>query len=69
MGNTISSNTIEIVYEKVVFWLKNLFLLSSVSCEKRYIKETTRLLNEWIHDSPLNGFSFKATLLMENLLL
>ena len=69
MGNTISSNTVEIVYEKVVLWLKNIFLLPSVSCEKRYIEETTKLLNEWIHDSPLNGISLEATLLMANLLL
>ena len=68
-GNTISSNTINIIYDKVVFWRKNLFLLPSGSCGKRYVEETIRLLNEWIHGSPLNGISFKAVMLMPNLLL
>ena len=45
-GNTISSNTIDILYDKVVFWRKYLFLLPSGSCGKRYIDETTRLLNQ-----------------------
>ena len=68
-GNTISSNTINIIYDKVVFWRKNLFLLPSGSCGKRYIEESTRLLNRWIHGSPVNGISFKAVILMPNLLL
>ena len=66
-GNTISSNTIDIIYHKVVFWHKNLFFLSSGLRRKIYIEETTRLLNEWIHKSLLNGISFKTVMLMPNL--
>ena len=51
------------------FWHKNLFLLPSGSCGKGYIEETTKLLNEWIHGSPLNVISFKAVMLIPNLLL
>ena len=68
-GNTISSNTIDKIYNEIVFWRKNIFLLTSGSCRKRDIEETTRLLDEWIHGFPLNGISFKAVMLMPNLLL
>ena len=50
------------------FWCKNLFLLPPGSCGNRYIEETIRLLNEWIHDSSLNGTLLKAVMLMQNLL-
>ena len=40
-----------------------------MKCGNKYTEETTRLSNEWIHDSPLNGISFKAVILMPNLLL
>ena len=55
-GNTISSNTIDIIYDKVIFWRKNLFLLPSGSSGNRYIEETTWLLNEWIHGSVKRNF-------------
>ena len=59
MGNTISAGTIDTIDDKVIFWRKNLFLLPSYSCGKRYIEETTRLLNEWTHDSPLTEFRLR----------
>ena len=34
-----------------------------------YIDETTRLLNEWLHDSPLKDVAFKAIMVMPSLLL
>ena len=55
-GNTISTDAIDIIFDKVVFWHKNLFLLPSGSCGKTYIEETTRLLNEWIHESGKRNF-------------
>ena len=42
---------------KIVFWRKNLFLLPSGACSKRYIEEITWLLNEWNSDSPLKDIS------------
>ena len=35
-GNTILSNTVDIIYDKVVFRRKNIFLLPSGSCGKKY---------------------------------
>ena len=59
-GKIISSSTIDSIYNKIVFWRKNLFLSPSGACDKRYIKEITGLLNEWVSDSPLKDISFKA---------
>ena len=56
------------VYDKVVFWRKNIFLLSSGKSETQYTEETTRLINSWIHNSPLQDVAFKAIMVMPNLL-
>ena len=69
MLTRITPNTDTFHAVKVAPWRKFFFLLASGSCAKRYIKETTRLLNEWIHNSPLNRISYKAVMLMPNLLL
>ena len=50
-GHTISSNTIDIIYDKVVFWHKNLFFLPLGSRGKRYIQGTTRLLVMTLHQT------------------
>ena len=42
------TNSLNEVYERIVFWRKNLFLLPSGSSGKRFIRETTRLINSWI---------------------
>ena len=68
-GKIVGPNLIDSIYNKIVFWPKNLFLLPSGACGKRYIKEITRLLNEWVSDSPLKDISFKAIVIMPNLLL
>ena len=57
------------VYDKAVFWRKNIFLLPSGKSGKQYIEETTRLINSWIHNSPLQDVAFKAIMVMPNLLL
>ena len=41
-------NRVDEVYEKIVFWRKNLFLLPSGKAGKEFISEMTRLLNSWI---------------------
>jgi len=63
------NNLIASAYEKVVFWRKNLFLLPTSQAGKEYIDETSRLLNAWAHDSPLDTLAFKAIMIMPNLLL
>ena len=36
---------------------------------KQYIEEKTRLINSWIHNSPLQDAAFKAIMIMPNFLL
>ena len=62
-------NNLNIVYEKIVYWRKNLFLLPSGKYGKAFINETTRLLNSWVDDSPLKNIAFKAIMIMPSLLL
>ena len=57
------------VYDKVVFWGKKIFLLPSGRSGKLYIEETTRLINSWTHNSPLQDVAFKAITVMPDLLL
>ena len=52
---------LSLVYEKIVCWKKNLFLLPSRRAGKQFIEETTKLRNEWLHDSPLKGIAFKGS--------
>ena len=42
--DNILEKNVSIVYEKVVYWKKNMFLLSSGRAGKQYVDETTRLL-------------------------
>ena len=46
-----------------------MFLLSSGRAGKRYVDETTRLMNEWLHDSPMKDIAFKSIMIIPNLLL
>ena len=57
------------VYETVVFWRKNLFLLPYGKAGRKFIGEVSRLLSEWLHDSPLKDIAFKAIMEMPSLLL
>ena len=38
-------------------------------CWKKVIEETNKLMNEWLHDSPLKDIAFKAIMIMSSLLL
>ena len=67
--DNIFEKNVSIVYEKVVYWKKNMFLLPSGRAGKQYVDETTRLMNEWLHDSPMKDIAFKAIMIMPNLLL
>ena len=55
------------VYKQVVYWKKNLFLLQSGKAGKQYIDETTKLMNEWLPESPVKDIAFKAIKVMSNL--
>ena len=51
-GNKFS-NDLNFIYDKIVYWKKNLFLLLSGSVGKSFIREMTRLVNSWVNDSPI----------------
>ena len=57
------------VYETVVFWRKNRFLLQSGKAVRKFIGEVSRLMSEWLYDSPLKDIAFKAIMVMPSLLL
>ena len=57
------------MYEQIVYGKRNLFLLPSGKAGKQYIYETTKLMNEWLQESPLKDIAFKAIMIMPNLLL
>ena len=41
------------VYKQIVYWKKNIFLLVSGKAGKQCIVETTKLMKEWLQESPL----------------
>ena len=57
------------IYEKIVHWRKNVFMLPKGNAWKRYIDEITRPMGAWINDSPMKNIAFKAIMVMPNLLL
>ena len=57
------------VYEKIVHWKKNLFMLPSVADSKRYVEKVTRLMKLWIQHIPLKSISLKGVYVMLALLL
>ena len=70
-GNTPGNQAIEELkecYEKIVFWRKNLFMLPKGSSGKDYIKEVTRLVNEWLVESPIRKCAMYALHVMPALL-
>ena len=44
---------VEQIYEKVVYWKKNLFLLPTGKSAKLYIDESVKLLNSWVEGTAL----------------
>ena len=53
----VSETNVSIVYEQVVYWKKNLFLLQSGKTGKQFVDETTKLMKEWLQDSPLKDIA------------
>ena len=67
-GKTFTER-VELIYEKVVYWKKNLFLLRTGKSGKLYIDENVKLLNSWLEGTTLHNIAFKAIMIMPNLLL
>ena len=57
---TLFTDDLNVAYEKIVLWRKNLFMLPTGNAGKKYIKDVTKLLNTWAQDSPLRSISLKA---------
>ena len=57
------------IYEECVFWKRNLLMLPSGKAGKTYIDECSRMIKDWVNDSPLKSISFKALMVMPSLLL
>ena len=53
----VSKTNVSVVYEQIVYWKKNLFLLLSGKAGKQVLDETTKLINEWLQDSPLKDIA------------
>ena len=61
---------IDSIYDEVVYWRKNLFLLPSGRIGKLYISETTRLLEAFnSNSSSFATIALKALMIMPSLLL
>ena len=52
-GNTPGNQAVKECYEKIVFWHKNLYMLPTGSSGKDFTREITRLINEWLIESPI----------------
>ena len=65
----VFGTNVSIVYEQIVYWKKNLFLLPSGKTRKQFTDKTTQLMYERLQNSPLKDIAFKAIMIMLNLLL
>ena len=55
-------------YEQIVYWKKNLLLLSSERASRSFSEDTVRLLNSQIEGAAWKNMSFKAVMIMPSLL-
>eukprot|EP00795_Rhopilema_esculentum_P016554 gene16554-7977_t len=61
---------ISAIYEEVVYWRRNIFMLPTGSAGKRYIAEMTRLINAWNEEvESLKDIAIKTVMIMPALLL
>ena len=67
-GKTFTER-VELIYEKVVYWKKKLFLLPTGKSGKLYIDESAELLNSWVEGTALHNIAFKGIMVMPYLLL
>lgn len=58
-GNEFTER-VEQIYEKIVYWKRNLFLLPSGKTGRIFTDETVRLLNSWTERSALDNIPFKV---------
>ena len=68
-GKSFTEKVELMIYEKVVYRKKNLFLLTTGKSGKLNIDENVKLLNRWLEETALHDTAFKAMMIMPNLLL
>ena len=54
---SIFERDIQQVYDKIVYWGKNIFMILSGGGGKKFIKEITRSINLWTEDSPMENIA------------
>ena len=57
------------IYEKIVYWKNNIFLLPTGKSERCFIDETKRLIDAWIRGSLLKNIALNTVIIMPSLLL
>ena len=57
------------IYNEVVFWKKNLFLLPSGKAGKEFVSEMSRLIGAFANATALEGIALKAVVVLQMLLL
>jgi len=67
-GNEFTKD-VDLIYGKIVFWKKNIFMLPTGNAGKSYINELTRLLHSWTSKTALVDIALKAMMIMPSLLL
>ena len=48
------------MYEKIVYWRKNILMVASRKGGKKFINKTTKLVNLWTKNSPLENIALKG---------
>ena len=57
------------IYDKVVFWKKNLFLLPSGKVGKDFVAEMTRLVQSFANATSMEEIALKALVILQVLIL
>ena len=65
----IDSSEIDIIYDTIAFWRRNIFNLPSGSAGKQFINESTRLMNAWSTNSSIRPISLKLLMITPAVLL
>ena len=60
---------VSFIYEQIVYWKRNMFLLPTGKAGKQFIDEITKLINIWTDESPMKNIAIKAIMIMPSLLL
>ena len=59
-NNNEFEHNVNVGYNKILHWRKNIFLLPTGQAGKRFIEENIRLMNQWLIDLPMKEIAFKA---------